>query len=167
MKKLCSLLLLLNLSMIFGQNADPKQFTIHIESGEGAALKSCEGIFFSPQLTKNKTHYSAILASRKVIENTGKITLHFKPEANDGVSLLKLTVPVKLTETIYDNSTDLVIIPFYLITRFMEDKKPMHEQVLLTYDALAEIFPEINQKHLNKLKDSWEWEVNEAMKKRL
>ena len=155
---------------MLGQTQDKNQFTIHIESGKGENKKSCEGYFFATQLTKEKTLYSAILASKSVINNTGEIELFFNTkngEKPNRENSLVIAVPIKSSETISDNSSDLVIIPLYLITQSLENKKLTNEHVRLNDEDLLKFNPEIKKSDFTKLKSIWDWEVNERIKKRL
>jgi len=170
MKFIFSLIVLLNLNLITGQTLQGNQFAIYIESGKGENLKSCEGYFFATQLTKEKILYSAVLANKAVINNTGKIELFFNPKSGEKPNRensLVLTIPIILNETIYDNNIDLVIIPLHLITRSLENKRLIYDQVLAPDDYLLEIYPNIKKSEFDKLKNLWDWEVNEARKRKL
>lgn len=170
MKIIFSIIILLNINSVIGQNQEENKFTIHIESGKGENLKSCEGYFFATQLTKQKILYSAILANKTVINNTREIELFFNPKAGEKPNRensLVITIPIILNETIYDNNSNLVIIPLHLITRFLENKRLIYEQVLAPDDYLLEIYPNIKESEFTKLISLWDWEVNEAMKRKL
>lgn len=170
MKYVFSIIVLLNINLMLGQTAGNNQFTIHIESGNGENLKSCEGYFFATELTNEKTSYSAILASKTVINNTGNIELFFNPKTGEKPNRENsqvITVPIKLSETIYDSNCDLVIIPLYLIIRSLDNKRLIYDQVLLNDEALLEFNPNIKENEFTKLKKIWDWEINEALKKRI
>lgn len=170
MKTIFSLIILLNLNLAIGQTQKENQFTIHIESGKGENIKACEGYFFGTELTKDKILYSALLADKTVIKNTGEIELFFNPkngEKPNRENSLVIAVPLKSNEIIYDKNSQWVIIPLYFITKSLENKRLVYDQILLTDANLLEFNPNLTESEFNKLKSLWDWEVTEATKRKL
>jgi len=170
MKTIFSIIILLSLNLAIGQTQKENQFTIHIESGKGENRKACEGYFFGTELTKDKTSYTAILADKTVITNTGEIELFFNPKNGEKPSRensLAIAVPIKSTEIISDKSSQWVIIPIFHITKSLENKRLIYDQTFLTDTNLLEFNPNLKESEFNKLKSLWDWEVTEMTKRKL
>jgi lipopolysaccharide export LptBFGC system permease protein LptF len=154
--------LLFNIENVIAQNHESlSQSTIHIESIKGNDVKMGEGYFFVFQLTKDKTYYSSILVSKKLINNASKINLFFKKEV-DGKSSNEdtyiLTIPNNSDYIIQDidKSNDLIAIPFRNLEVELEKAGIKTSQVFLVKESLSTYKIPIVVDDLEKIQKIWE-----------
>ena len=132
---------------------------IQIETGKGKNLKTGNGYFFILELTKDKTNYSSVLVTRKLIENQSEIRLIFKPEILENYKSNKpyiLTIPNNSDFVIQNNqnSSKFAIIPFYLLNKGLEKVKVLASPIFMNKESLPKI--EISKNEIENLEKLWE-----------